>query len=150
MDSMLNSFWDIKTTPVYEHSNQSVTLSRECTHNDTSARWVIMHSARPCNVTLMVVFISCHLLRDTPFQREPGLIGQALRGGGLDTLQPGSISQLLQMLVANNSGVLSVRSRRMIMLRRACFLHVKMEWQKKHVVSLLRQIVYLWAETIIV
>lgn len=60
-----------------------------------------------------------------PFQREPGLIGQALRGGGLDTLQPGSISQLLQMLVANSFGVLSVRSWRGIMLRRSCFLHIK-------------------------
>lgn len=92
---VLDSLWDIKSITVNKH-----------THTHTP--WVTLLSVRPCNVILMVISLAVICYGTCHFEREPALIGQSLRRGGLDTLHPRSVSQLLQSFGVNNSGMFSL------------------------------------------
>lgn len=89
---VLGSLWDIKSITVNKHMRTP---------------WVTLLSVRPCNVILMVTSLAVICYGTCHFEQQPALIGQSLRRGGLDTLHPRSVSQLLQSFGVNNSGMFS-------------------------------------------
>lgn len=79
--------------------------STKTTHKHT--RWAVLLSGRPCNVILIVISLAVICYGTCHFGQEPGLIGQLLRGGGLDAQHPRSIRQLLLGLGVSHSGTMS-------------------------------------------